>query len=195
MPAHLPDLLTSYETGRLHVRAYRPGDGAWYYSMCQRNKCHLARFEAGNPVMGILTEEQAENLMSDFAKNWAEREAFFMGAFLKENNLFAAQVYIGVVNWELPEFEVGYFVDVDHEGHGYVTEAVRGALHLIFTQMGAQRVRLECDDTNLRSIGVARRCGMVQEAHFRENKKYPDGSISGTLVFGLLRREFLKACA
>jgi len=49
---------------------------------------------------------------------------------------------------------------------------------------------MQCDDTNVRSRRVAERCGMVLEGHFRENKRNRDGTLSGTLHFGLLRREF-----
>ncbi|NTV84235.1 MAG: hypothetical protein HGA23_08050 [Bacteroidales bacterium] len=51
------------------------------------------------------------------------RNCFFFGAF--EQNAFVAQIYIGVVNWDLPELEIVYFVDRYHEGQGYVTEAVK----------------------------------------------------------------------
>ncbi len=54
----------------------------------------------------------------------------------------------------------------------------------------AQRVCLECDDTNLRSIHVAERCGFVQEGHIRENKRNPDGTISGKLHYGMLKSEY-----
>ena len=49
---------------------------------------------------------------------------------------------------------------------------------------------MECDDSNDRSCRVAGRCGMVKEGHVRENKRGPDGTLSGTLHFGLLKREF-----
>ena len=103
-----------------------------------------------------------------------------------------AQISIGVVTWDLPEFENGHFADVEHEGQGYVTEAVEAALHFIFVHLGAHRVRLECNDNNSRSWRVAERCGMVREGYFRQNKKQADGTISGTLHYGLLRSEFLE---
>ena len=59
-----------------------------------------------------------------------------------------------------------------------------------FEHLKAHRVRLECDDSNVRSHRVAERCGMVKEGHIRENKKNPDGTLSGTLHYGLLRSEF-----
>jgi len=187
----LLDLPTGVETERLFLRSYQAGDGTWYYAMSQRNKAHLVRYESGNPVMRIETEDDAEIVVRDFAATWVARNAFFMGAFRKDTQVFVAQVYIGVVNWELPEFEVGYFAEVAHEGQGYVTEAVAGALHFIFDHLQARRVRVECDDTNVRSYHVAERCGMVREGHIRENKQNTDGSISGTLFYGLLRDEYV----
>jgi RimJ/RimL family protein N-acetyltransferase len=58
---------------------------------------------------------------------------------------------------KLPEYEIGYFADVDHEGQGYVTEVVRATLAVLFEQLDAHRVRLGVGDTNLRSIRVAER--------------------------------------
>ncbi len=189
MPAQIP---TCIETERLVLRCYQAGDGAWYYAMSQKNKPHLARYESGNAVMTIDTEEDAERVVRDFAAAWTARTAFFMGAFRRDTQAFVAQIYIGVANRDLPEFEIGYFADVEHEGQGYVTEAARGALRLIFEHLGAHRVRLECDDTNVPSRRVAERCGMVQEGHIRENKRNADGSITGTLHYGLLRSEFAR---
>ena len=49
---------------------------------------------------------------------------------------------------------------------------------------------MECDEANLRSRRVAERCGLVLEGHVRENKRNADGTLSGTLYFGLLKSEF-----
>jgi len=178
------------ESGRIYLRRYEAGDGQWYYAMSQKNRTHLAQYEADNVVMSIESEQHAEVVVRELAAEWMARSCFFMGAFDRETDEFVAQVYIGPVNWDVPELEIGYFVDFDHEGHGYVTEAVRAAMGFIFEHLKAHRVRLQCDDTNERSWRVAERCGMVREGHFRENKKNTDGNLCGTLCFGLLKREF-----
>ena len=105
-------------------------------------------------------------------------------------DVFVGQIYIGPVNWDLPEFALGYFVDKDLEGQGFITEAVNATLGFIFEHLNAHRVRIECDDTNERSCRVAERCGFVREGHFRENKRGPDGTMRGTQYFGLLKSEF-----
>jgi aminoglycoside 6'-N-acetyltransferase len=141
--------------------------------------------------MRINSEEEAELMVHDFVQHWTARTAFYLAVFRQDIQAFVAQIYIGVVNWELPEFEIGYFADIEHVGKGYVTEATNGALRFAFEHLQAHRVRLECDDTNVRSSLVAERCGMVKEGHVRENKKHADGSLSGTYYYGLLRSEFI----
>jgi RimJ/RimL family protein N-acetyltransferase len=200
----LPDRI---ETERLILRRYSADDVAWFDTMALRNRQHLARYESDNFVLSVNSPELAAIILQELIDCWDERSTFFLGAFLKpapsgEQDLvsstkagagvpmFVAQIYIGPVNWDLPELEVGYFVDVAHEGHGYVTEALRATLDWIFAHLGAHRIRLECDDTNHRSAAVAERCGFTREAHLRENKLNPDGSITGTYIYGLLRREY-----
>lgn len=190
MDKMLLDIPARFETKRTYLRSYEAGDGPWFYLMSQRNRTHLARYEADNVVMSIESEENAEVVVRELAAEWEARNFFFMGAFDRETDEFVAQIYVGPVNWDLPEFEIGFFVDRDHEGQGYVTEAVRATLGFIFEHLGAHRVRLECDDTNERSWRVAERCGLVQEGHIRENKVNADGTLTGTLHYGLLRREF-----
>jgi RimJ/RimL family protein N-acetyltransferase len=190
MQKMLLDIPERIEAGRIYLRRYQAGDGQWYYDMSQKNRTHLARYEAENVVMSIESEQDAEVVVRELAAEWMARNCFFMGAFDRETDGFVAQIYVGPVNWDVPEFEIGFFVDKDHEGQGYVTEAVRAAMGFIFQHLKAHRVRIECDDTNEHSRRVAERCGMVLEGHIRENKKNDDGMLSGTLHFGLLKREF-----
>jgi aminoglycoside 6'-N-acetyltransferase len=186
-PALIP---THIETTRLVLRCYQAGDGRWYYPMTQKNRRHLGQFEAENAAMSIRSEADAEKTISAFIDAWQAGEAYFLAAMSREKDEFVAQIYIGLVNRSLPEYEIGYFADADHEGQGYVTEAVRACLGFIFENLKAHRVRLECDDTNLKSAQVAERCGFVLEGHIRENRKWPDGTISGTLHYGVLRSEY-----
>jgi RimJ/RimL family protein N-acetyltransferase len=186
----LPECL---ETEHLVLRPYRVTDARAYFDVCLRNKQHLVPHEAENPVLGVETLEDAERLVRQFAELWAERQTFFLGAWEKATGGFVAQIYVGPVNWELPEFEIGYFVDVIHEGKGYVTEAVKVALEFCFTHLGAHRLRINCNELNTRSWKLAERCGFVREGHLRQthnNTFLADGTPSGDYVYGLLRSEY-----
>lgn len=187
----LVDFPTPYESKRLWMRCYRHGDGKWYYQMSLRNRQHLQKFEAENVAANIVDEAAAEALVNELACDWEQGKCFFIGAFEKKTGEFVAQIYAGPIDWKLAEFQIGYFADVDHEGQGYVTEAVTATLGILFNRLNAHRVRLQCDENNLRSIRVAERCHMLREGHLRENKRNPDGAYSGSFIFGLLKSEFL----
>jgi len=189
------DIPTRIETERLYLRPYQAGDGPMYFAVGQKNRDHLARYEADNVVRTLSSEMEAEAVIRELADDWAAGDCFFAGVFHKQTDEFVAQIYIGPVNWELPEIEIGYFVDCDHEGQGYVTEAVKAALGFCFEHLHAHRVSLHCDDGNARSYRVAERCGLVREGHVRENKKWHDGTFSGTLAYGMLRSEYLTQVA
>ncbi len=181
-----------FESPRLTLRGYRPGDGKWFYAMSLRNNEHLQRYEADNAAANISSEAAAEELIASLVEAWDKSSYFFLGAFAKENGDFVAQVYVEPVNRQLPEFEIGYFVDAKYEGRGYVTEAVRATLAILFNQMGAHRVSLKCDQANLRSIRVAEHCHMTREGLLRENRRNPDGTYASSLIYGLLRSEFTQ---
>jgi ribosomal-protein-serine acetyltransferase len=189
----LIDLPEKLETPRLIVRPYRAGDGEGYHAACLRCKRHLLPFERGNPALDVETVDDAEALVRRFAAYWAARDCFFLGAWDKATGEFVAQIYVGAVDWELPEFSVGYWVDAPREGQGYVTEAARAALRMVFGPLGARRARIECNEMNVRSWRVAERLGFTREAHIRQTRPHvllPDGSPSGDYVYGLLRAEW-----
>ena len=185
-------LLPILFTNRLVIRSYCLGDEGWYYKMCQRNRGHLERYEPENPAMAIKTEDDAKKMIATFVDDWQNGVHHFMGVFLKESEQFVAQIYIGLLNRNVNEFGIGYFSDIDHEGKGHVAEAVNAVVKMLFEKLNAHRLCIETDDTNVRSIGVAERCGFVREGHIRENKRHPDGTYSGTLYYGLLKREYLS---
>ena len=187
MSSSLPE---RFETDRLLVRAYAAGDGPMYYDIARRNREHLRRYESGNILMTLRTEEEAERAVQELARYWSERQCYFMGAFEREGGAFAAQVYVGKFKSDPPEYIVGYIADRDHEGQGYVTEAVCGALRFLFDHLDAHRVRIHCDEANDRSRRVAERCGFVREGCLREDTRGPEGLLTGTVIYGLLRREF-----
>ena len=177
------------ESQRLILRPYQAGDGPMYFAVGQKNRQHLQRYEADNAILVPKNEQEAEALVQELAADWTAGKCYFLGAWDKASGEFVAQVYIGIVNRDTPEYEVGYFVDQEHEGKGYVTEAVRAAIGFLFRNLGAHRVRVHCDETNIRSRRVAERCGFVHEGLLREDTRSPDGLLTGTMVYGLLRRE------
>lgn len=190
MNKFLIDIPEQMETERLHLRAYKAGDGPMYYAASLRNQAHLARFESGNALLYLKNEDHAEAVIREFAANGAARNYFFIGIFEKTTGEWAGQVYVAPTNWELPEFTIGYIADCSHEGKGYISEAVKRVLEMLFNDMGAHRVISDCHENNVRSMKLLERCGFRREGHLLENRQNADGSFHGDFLYGLLRREY-----
>jgi RimJ/RimL family protein N-acetyltransferase len=141
--------------------------------------------------------EDAELLVREYALQWSGRRAFLFGVWELATNDYVAQIYVGPVNWQIPEFEIGYFVDCLHEGKGFVTEAVQAVIGFCFTYLHAYRLRISCNELNIRSCSVAERCGFKREGYIREvhaDILREDGKYSGDYLYGLLRSEY-EECA
>ena len=191
MNKFLLDIPERIETERLVLRPYTTGDGPMYFAASLRNREHLAEYESGNVLMQLKDETHAEAVVRELAADWVARNCFFIGIFAKAIGEWVGQVYVGPTNWELPEFTIGYVADVHHEGKGYISEAVRGILAMLFNDMGAHRIKSDCNENNIRSWRLLERCGFKREGHLRENRRNADGTFHGDYLYGLLRREYL----
>lgn len=190
MNKFLLDFPERLETERLYLRSYKAGDGHMYYAASIRNRNHLAEFESGNILMNLKTKEHAEAIVRELAADWIARKHFFIGIFEKATNEWIGQVYIGPTNWDLPEFTIGYVADLNHEGKGYLSEAVKRVLEMLFEDVSAHRVKSDCNENNIRSIKLLERCGFRREGHLIENRKNADGTFHGDYLYGMLRREY-----
>jgi ribosomal-protein-alanine N-acetyltransferase len=184
----LPDTM---ETDRLVMRSYCEEDGDVLYEASHRNAGHLARFEKKNVIFGLHDREQARSVARELEEAWVAHQYYFVGLFDKQDCSWVGQVYLSATDWDLPEFAIGFVADVDHEGMGYLTEAVTKLLTVLFTNLGVHRVIADCNEDNVRSRRLLDRCGFMKEGHLRQNKRNPDGSYHGDLLFGVLRQEFL----
>lgn len=187
----MPALPSRIATKRLILRRYTLDDAAWYAVMALRNRAHLARFESGNAAMKIASEADAFEAIKSFQEAADTGKAAFLGVFRRSDQSFVGQVYIGVGDADLPGYLVGYFCDEAHLRQGYTLEAVSATVAALFRDCDALRVGLWCDDTNIASQRIAERLGMRCEGHLRADKRHSDGSITGSLCYGLLREEFL----
>ena len=185
-------LYESITTERLTIRPYTSEDSTAYWRMSIRNKEHLVRYEADNPVMSISSHEDAIEILQDFATELKKGMHMFLGVFIRSTSDFVAQIYIGRTQENPLKFHIGYFVDAAHEGYGYVTEAVRAVISVLFEKMNASIIGSECDDGNLRSRAVLERCGFEIVEHLKMNKSWPDGGMTGTMKFSLPRASFMK---
>ncbi len=90
--------------------------------------------------------------------------AYGFGLFVRDDNQFAGEVSLG--NVQRGPFQsafVGYWVDQDHAGNGYVPEAVVLTLRYAFDELELHRVEAAIVPRNARSRRVADKLGLREE--------------------------------
>ncbi len=157
----LRDFPEEFETERLTIRAPRFGDSAEIHAAI------LESFDSLSPWMEwvhpIPTLEEEEALIREGRVRFLERKNLWLLLFLKGTNTFVGSSGLEIINWDVPRFEIGYWVRKKFEGQGYISEAVVGITNFAFDVLGARRVEIHVDDRNSRSWRIPERLGFTLE--------------------------------
>ena len=84
------EIPTRFETERLILRCYQPGDGPMYFAVGRENREHLARYEAENVILSAKSEQEAEDIILELADDYETWNCFFLGAFDRASGEFVA---------------------------------------------------------------------------------------------------------
>ncbi len=183
----LKDFPEGFETERLFIRSPMPGDGAELFAAIRDSRKELRPWMAWihNHRMPSDSEESARRGRVEFL----ERSDLRMHLFLKGADTLIGSSGLHRIDWDVPRFEIGYWLRTGFTGHGYMTEAVKGIAAFAFDELGAKRVEIKCDPANTKSVKVAERCGFRLEGELRNNEKSPNGELRNTLLFSMLPEE------
>jgi len=184
----LLEIPEKFETERLIISAYQVGDGKDLYQLFQSNIQHLQ--EEVSDVHSTTSAEDAEAYVREKQIDWLARKRLVPKVLEKSTGRMIGQLWIEP-RWERMTFEIGYFLEADSQGKGYITEAVNHMIDFLFTQLNANRLEIHTKATNHKSIAVAERCGFLKEAQLRERSRTNSGEKVDILIFGLLKSEYL----
>jgi RimJ/RimL family protein N-acetyltransferase len=150
--------LEHFRTNRLVARDWRTADAPAAFAIYGRDE--VMRWLGPEPRVTVPSPEQMRVRLDAMA----ERAAIEPDYGLWPLELRSTGELIGAVLLQpLPaseQVEIGWHLNPDHWGHGYATEAARGALALAFGPRRLDRVVAVVDPDNARSLAVCRRLGM-----------------------------------
>jgi RimJ/RimL family protein N-acetyltransferase len=177
----LRDLPDSFDTERLTIRSPMPGDGVELQAAVAETLDDL------RPWMPwadhVPTVEEEEELVRAGRVRFLQRTDLWLLLFLKGTHTLVGGSGLHRMDWDVPRFEIGYWVRKQFAGQGYITEAVIGVSHFAFEVLGAHRVEIHCDSNNERSRRVAERAGFELEASLKNHGRTPGGQLRDTLIY------------
>ena len=166
---------------RVLLRPYRAGDGLALLEAVEESRELLQPWRPWehSPV----SPDDTETFVRHEMVKWILREYLPMSLWEKGTGKYLGGAGLYGICWELPTFQIGYWLRASAEGNGYMTEAVRLLCDFAFRTLEAQRVEIRCDTRNARSAAIPRRLGFMPDATIPNQSRNPQGEFREDFVY------------
>lgn len=142
----------------------------------KKNKKHLAAFEPMRDN-SFYTLETQRNLLNKSYKEFLRGTSVDLGIF-KEDKVIGKIKLSGIIYGSYKSGMIGYSIDKDEQGKGYMKESVKLLLGYAFDECELHRIEASALINNKRSRMVLERCGFklvgINEKYFLINGKWED---------------------
>jgi len=191
MKEYLIDFKERFTTERLIIKSYIEENALEYKDLVQRNSDSI-NLAIDNHSDRIKSVEDAKVYFIQ-TKVWSiSRSLFIFGIWERESDKLVGQFSINPEKWSPPIFDIGWFLDKESRGKGYITESAKTIISYLFNDQNALKVSARTSEDNEKSANIALRCGMKLEGRIRKATKTKTGEICDELIFGILKEEFLN---
>lgn len=157
----------------------------------QHNLKNRDYFQAFTPAReeSYYTEEVQLEWIRRSGQEMGEDKQYPFGIFLKETGELIGSIQLFQVERRfMQRAMIGYSLDKDCEGKGYMTEAVRLLVEYAFRELKLHRVYAEAKPSNLGSIRVLEKAGFEREGIARKNVQI-NGRWEDHMVLSILNPE------
>lgn len=176
---------------RVLLRPYRAGDGKALFEAVDESREHILPWMPWGSQHGSVAD--SEGMVRKWHSRWILREDLALGVWEQATGRYLGGSGLHRIDWEIPSFEIGYWLRRTAVGNGYMTEAAWMLCRLAFEELSAQRVHIRCAAGNQRSAAIAKRLGFLPEGALRNDKCDTNGELYDMLLFGMTPQDYAAA--
>lgn len=162
------------------IRNFTPDDAQELLEYYLRNKEHLREFEPVRDASFFTYETQKEILLESY-RQLMTGVGSDLGIY-KDNKLIGKAKISNIVYGVLKSGILGYSIDKEYEGKGYMKEAINLVLEYAKEYLDLHRIEASVLTTNERSKGVLLSCGF-EEIGINKKYLYINGKWSDHITF------------
>ena len=166
-------------TERLALRNLTPENTEEMLDYYIRNEEHLRQYEPTRDS-GFYTYEGQKEILTESFRQFIDGTSIDLGIF-KDEKLIGKIKLSNIVYGILRNAFVGYSIDKEHQGKGYMKEALNTVCSYAFEEMGLHRLETSTLIENSRSQGVLKACGFnelgISEKYLYINGEWRDHKI------------------
>lgn len=176
---------------RVMLRQYRRGDGAQFWEAVDESRQHLM------PWLSLADAHKSpadsEEYVRKMHAKWFLRVDIMFGIWECNTGRYLGLTGLIRINWEVPSFEISYWLRKSAVGHGYMTEAVGLLTSMAFETLHANRVHITAASGNYKSAAIPPRLGFIHESTQRNVGRMSTGELVDMLVFAMTPKEYEEA--
>lgn len=149
------------------IRNIRPSDSKELMKYYIRNKKHLEEYEPDRDESFYTEENQRKKATTEYI-NYIKEKTIETGIFIDQNLIGIMKVY-NIINGSINSGVIGYSIDEEYQGRGYMKQALMLFLKYLFNEAGFHRIEASTIISNKRSINLLKSCNFEL---LGINKKY-----------------------
>lgn len=156
---------------QVYVRFPEDADTKELTAMYKRNREFFEKFSPSNPEEFYTEEYQLQLIMKSKADRMEDRKYDFVICHREDGQIIGSIGLSFVVRGPLQSCMIGYSLDQDHNGRGYMTEVVKQVVLYAFEELKFHRITGEASPRNPGSIRVLENAGFHKEGISQRNVK------------------------
>ncbi|OCT12286.1 alanine acetyltransferase [Paenibacillus pectinilyticus] len=178
----------TYNGENIYIRFIGKDDTEDLLALTQRNRTH---FEQVSPKRdeSYYSQDFHEKMIEGWIKQREEDKRYVFGIFLKESDQLIGDISIfDIKRGPVQNCTLGYGLDQEHNGKGYMTEAIQLLLTFAFEEAKLQRVEAGVMPRNIGSIRVLEKAGFQREGLARKLLEI-NGTREDHVIFAMLAED------
>ncbi len=169
---------TVYETDRLWLKILKPNYCRQVLDYYKRNHNFLQEWEPQRPKDFYTLSYQKRQLSYEY-RMFKERKLIRFWILKKEDNKLIGNICLSnIIMGNFRSCYMGYKLDCDEINKGYMTEAIKKVLDIMFNEYGLHRIEVNVMPRNIRSLKVMKKLNFEEEGYSRRyleiNGKWED---------------------
>lgn len=169
---------TVYETDRLWLKILKPNYCRQVLDYYKRNHDFLQEWEPQRPKDFYTLSYQKRQLGYEY-RMFKERKLIRFWILKKEDNKLIGNICLSnIIMGNFRSCYMGYKLDCDEINKGYMTEAIKKVLDIMFNEYGLHRIEVNVMPRNIRSLKVMKKLNFEEEGYSRRyleiNGKWED---------------------
>lgn len=155
----------------IYVRLVQESDAEGLLALELRNRHFFQGFTGTREESFYTREGQQDRIKESIALKEADRGYVFIIGLQGQDEVIGEVTLSEVVRDNLQSCWIGYFLDKEHNGKGYMTEAVKLVVAYAFETLGLHRLEAGVMPHNIGSIKVLLKAGFHKEGIAKKNVK------------------------